>query len=223
VLALQRQSRKGTTATESSSEVYALADEAFEHISLRTVEEVRTQLANLEPTPFPAEALANFLQQEMQSTAPGEEVFLVSHPDAMESLVRERSWQQLAAKCLLHAIQVDRHGMLMMSRHTVAGSRTLAQAQVDLDALLKDSPERRASVVLTDEMARLPSFYKHYPWPLFYPLVPSRQMAFEMPQTIRKSGATDFAFGVPATGHVGVTHDRCVCYWASSASSGRVL
>ncbi|MEZ0273413.1 MAG: hypothetical protein ACAH88_00795, partial [Roseimicrobium sp.] len=223
VLALLRHSRKPISSGEQSGEVYALADDTFEPISLRTVLDVRTQLSRLEPTPFPAAAVADFVQKEMQRSEPGEEVFLVSHPDAMESLVREKSWQQLAAKCLLHTIQVDRHGMLLMSRHTVAGARALAQVQIDLDALLQSPPDRRPSAVLTDEIARLPSFYKHYPWPLYYPVTPSGQMAFEVPQTIHNRVTPEAAFVVSLAGHVGVTSDRCVCYWRPSAQCGRVL
>lgn len=210
VLALIRHLRKSSAAAgEQGGDLYTLADEEFIPVSLRTVEDVRTQLARLDPTPCPAEALAQFVQKEMPQAESGEEVFLVSHPDALALLVRESSWQQLAATSLLHSIQVDRHGLLMLSRHSVAGSRTLSQVQVDLDALLQGqgSPERRPSRALTDEMARLPAFYKREPWPLYYPMVAAGQVAFELPQT----------------GHVGVTPDRCVCYWRTSARCGRVL
>ncbi|QIF04728.1 hypothetical protein [Roseimicrobium sp. ORNL1] len=208
VLALVRHlKRSGVAAGDQGGDVYTLADDQFAPVSLRTVEDVRTQLAKLEPAPFPSEALAHFVQNEMPQAEPGEEVFLVSHPDAMALLVREPSWQQLAATCLLHSIQVDRHGLLMLSRHSVAGSRTLSQAQVDLDALLQGPPERRPSLALTDEMARLPAFYHRLPWPLYYPMIAAGQVAFELPQT----------------GHVGVTPDRCVCYWRTSARCGRVL
>lgn len=204
VLALQRLQRKSAAQTESGAEIHTLVGDRFTPVSMRTVEDVRAQLSRLEPSPFPSEALADLVQKDKTAFEPGEEVFIVSHPEAMAWLVREPAWQQLAATCLLHSIQVDRHGHLTMARHSVAGSRMLAQVQVDLDALLQGPPERRPSRDLIDEDARLPVFYSHLPWPLWYPVFSSGHPAFELPQT----------------GHVGVTPDRCVCYWHENAHHG---
>ncbi|WP_147263705.1 hypothetical protein [Roseimicrobium gellanilyticum] len=208
-LALQHLKGRAGPQEEQGVEVYTLVRDAFVPAPLRTIEDVRTQLTRLEPTPYPAEALTDFVQQENAVFAPGEEVFLVSHPDAMARLVREHAWQQLAASCLLHSIQVDRRGQLMMARHTVAGARTLAQVLVDLDALLQGASERRPSRDLIDEDARLPAFYSHLPWPLLYPVFSSGLPVFELPQA----------------GHIGITPERCVCYWYVQAygPAGRVL
>jgi hypothetical protein len=209
VLALLRSSNKPHASKPQESDVqsYSLMEEKFEPTFLSSVGDVRAQLARLEPTPYPAQALAEFVRQETHRLEAGQEVFLVTHPSAMEWLVRHQAWQQLAASCLLHSIQVDRWGTLRMSRHSVAGTRLLMEARVDLDALLQGRSEDRPAKALTSELGRLPAFYKHVPWPLY-------QLVYSGVQT---------GYAIPNAGYLAVTPERSVCYVKMGERCGKVL
>lgn len=206
-LALQRQ--KGSEA--AGGQVVTLAAGRFMAVSLETVEQVRDQLARLEPQPHPGNALTLLLENEAALFTPTTEVFLITTPDALEPVTRVPAWQDLASRVPLHSLVVGRDGALVLSRHSLAGSRVLAQARVDLDELLQGGERAKAASSpareLTHEPGQVPQFYQRQPWPLYIPSPP-------MP------GKT---FILPGVGLVGLAECNTLGWWKECFDSGRVL
>jgi hypothetical protein len=195
-LALLRQ--KGAEA--SGGEVFTLGADGFISISLNSVSDVRAQLSRMEPQPHPGPALAVLCDTVPQSFTAETEVFLVTHPAALEAVALLPVWQTLASRVPLHSLTVDRSGELILARHSLAGSRVLSQARVDLDRLLgggrvMDSP----AATLTHGRGLLPRFYRMHPWPLYQPVAPLPGKAFQL----------------EGKGYVGISTANTVCWWGA--------
>lgn len=203
-LALLRQ--KGAEST--GGQVLTLADGGFIPVELDTVPQVREQLGRLDPLPHVGKALTVLLQEAPQLFDPNTEVFLITSPEGLAPVARLAEWQGLACRVPLHSLQVDRGGGVVLARHSLAGSRPLSQARIDLDELLEGaSTTVSASVALTSSSGLLPQFYRQWPWPLYHPSPPQ----------------TDQAFSLGEKGYVGISDAQVVCWWAPRGNNGRVI
>ncbi|WP_395737185.1 hypothetical protein [Prosthecobacter sp.] len=207
-LALLRQKIGVRTAI---STVFALDGEGFERITLETVRDVRMQLARLQPQPHPGAALARLAEEVPSPFQSGEEVFLVTHPAALEILCHLPMWRYLASSVPLHSLVVDRDGSLELSRHSLAGARSLARARIDAEDLFAPpaaaSSSKALPSALTSEIGRLPHFYRQSVWPLYVPGPPMPGKAFQ----------------IGGKGFVGISTSDAVCWWTLRVHSGRVL
>lgn len=203
-LALLRQ--KGAEST--GGQVLTLAEGGFIPVELDTVPQVREQLGRLDPLPHVGKALTVLLQEAPQLFDPNTEVFLITSPEGLAPVARLAEWQGLACRVPLHSLQVDRGGGVVLARHSLAGSRPLSQARIDLDELLEGgSTAVSASVALTSSSGLLPQFYRQWPWPLYHPSPPQ----------------TDKAFSLGEKGSVGISDAQVVCWWAPRGNNGRVI
>jgi hypothetical protein len=207
-LALLRQKVGGQTAIAS---VFASDAYGFKNITLETVSDVRTQLARLQPQPHPGLALELLADAEPSPFQPNEEVFLITHPAALETLCHLPVWRHLATTVPLHALLVDRDGNLELSRHSLAGARPLAHARIDAEDLFAPPSAAPAlkvsSATLTSEIGRLPHFYRQSVWPLYIPGSP-------MPGKAHQIGGKGF---------MGISSSGAVCWWTLRVHAGRVL
>ncbi|WP_395752341.1 hypothetical protein [Prosthecobacter sp.] len=203
-LALLRQKIGGQIAIAS---VYAIDAEGFTAITLETVSDVRAQLVRLQPQPHPGAALAMLLDAEPSPFRPGEEVFLVTHPASLEILCHLPEWRRLASTVPLHSLLVDGDGSLELSRHSLAGARSLARARIDAEDLFASPVAKPSPAALTSEMGRLPYFYRLAVWPLYVPGAPLPGKAFQ----------------IGGKGFVGISTSDAVCWWTLRVHSGRVL
>lgn len=198
---------------DAQSTVLTIMDSSFRPVSLATVEDVRAQLTRLEPQPAPLAALSQFaFTEDYQPRTLEEEVFLITHPSALETLTQSPVWHSLVAHTPLHSVQVDREGELTLTRHSQAGGRILSHCRVDLDSLLDErhSPAARTrspAASLTDEEALLPQFYHERHWPLYHPALPEGVQFFYL---------DDYH-------SVGISTAGCVAYWNARSGAGRVL
>jgi hypothetical protein len=203
-LALLRQ--KGREHAEGR--VLTLEGAQFVPAPLATVEDVRRQLARLEPRPNPGPALNFWLEQETLAASQTTEVFLVTHPAALEAVIQGGGWQSLAGQAPLHSATVNREGQFTLARHSLAGARTLSQARLDLDHLLGGGgPGRAKAAALTDAAGLLPVFYQQKPWPLYVAAPPEPRKVFD----------------IGAPGWVGVSTANTICWWRRPLCVGRVL
>lgn len=203
-LALLRQ--KGAEST--GGQVLTLAEGGFIPVELDTVPQVREQLGRLDPLPHVGRALTVLLQEAPQLFDPNTEVFLITSPEGLAPVARLAEWQGLACRVPLHSLQVDRGGGVVLARHSLAGSRSLSQARIDLDELLEGaSTAVPASVALTSSSGLLPQFYRQWPWPLYHPSPPQ----------------PDKAFSLGEKGYVGISDAQVVCWWAPRGNNGRVI
>ncbi|MCW0217253.1 MAG: hypothetical protein OJI67_02920, partial [Prosthecobacter sp.] len=198
-LALQRQN-------EENVRVLTLQGNSFVPVSLSTVDEIRDQLARLEPLPNPGDALAAFALTEDYELIPSdEEVFLITHPTALEAASSQYIWKSLASDLPLYTVEVDREGAIGLSRHSRAGVRLLSQAKIDLNSLFGEKTQAVSS--LTISSAELPHFYHRSPWPLYQPVVPKNGQVFRLGDK----------------GYVGLSETGCLCHWQPQSMCGRVL
>lgn len=198
-LALLRQ--KGAEST--GGQVLVLADGTFIPTALDTVEQVREQLARLEPLPHVGRPLTTLLQEAPQFFSADTEVFVITSPPGLGPVTRLVEWQELACRVPLHSLLVDRGGGMALERHSLAGSRLLSQARIDLDELL----EGGGAVALTSGAGLLPQFYRQRPWPLYHPSPPQ----------------LDKAFSLGDRGFIGVSDALVVCWWNLAGNNGRVI
>jgi hypothetical protein len=193
--------------------VFSLVEGRFTPIALETVDDVRAQLTRLEPQPHPGTALSLLADSADAPFKPGEEVFLLTHPAAAETLSTLPIWQQLAHRVPLHTLLMDREGSLELSRHSSAGARLLARARVEAEDLFEPRPlvakksPRPSPASLTDEAGRLPQFYRQQEWPLDHPAPPKHGQVYE----------------VPNRGFIGCSTEGSVCWWDRRAELGKVM
>lgn len=212
-MALLRQKVGVQTAV---SNVFTFQDHRFTPVTLETVNDVRAQLTRLEPQPHPGAALALLHSAEDSPFSGDQEVFLLTHPAALETLTTLPIWQKLAQQVPLYTLVVDRDGSLELSRHSPAGARVLSKARVEAEDLFAPpkpkaktpaKPKRALPSLLTDEAGRLPEFYRSPKWPLLHPSPPVQGETFE----------------VPNRGYIGCSAEGCVCWWERAAEIGQVL
>lgn len=202
-LALLRQ--KGAEST--GGQVLALAEGSFIPVELDTVQQVREQLGRLDPLPNVGRPLLALLRDVPELFDPNTEVFLITSPAGLEPITPLAEWQELACRVPLHSLLVDRGGALALARHSLAGSRLLSQARIDLDELLESGGAVAPSVSLTSGSGLLPQFYLQRPWPLYHPSPPQ----------------LDQAFSLGNRGFIGVSDARVVCWWNLDGNNGRVI
>lgn len=197
-LALLRQKHGEQTAIGS---IFAIDADGFKNITLETVLDVRLQLARLQPQPHPGSALQRLADAQPSPFQPNEEVFVITHPAALETLCHLPVWRHLANTVPLHALLVDRDGNLELSRHSLAGARLLAHAHLDAEDLFEPKSGGRSSkpspAALTSEAGRLPQFYRQRIWPLCHPAPPVEGKTYQ----------------IPNKGCIGVSKAGCVCWW----------
>lgn len=209
-LALLRQ-KQGSQAIVG--QVMAAEGDVFTPITLDTVEDVRAQLIRLQPQPHPSSALSSLLEDNDAPLQPEEEVFLITHPAACEQLTVMPLWQRLATTVPLHTLLVDRDGALQLARHSLAGAKTLSEVRVDAEDLFeppqpsKSTTSKPSPAALTDEAGRLPQFYRQRPWPLCHPGAPAKGKVYQL----------------GSKGFIGLSNTKCVCWWSSRVTTGRVL
>jgi hypothetical protein len=207
-LALLRQKHGEQTAIGS---VFAIDADGFKNITLETVSDVRVQLARLQPQPHPGSALQLLADAQPSPFQPNEEVFVITHPAALETLCHLPVWRHLANTVPLHSLLVDRDGNLELSRHSLAGARPLAQARVDAEDLFAPQSTAPAlkpsSATLTSEIGRLPHFYRQSFWPLYIPGSPMPGKAYQ----------------IGGKGFIGISTSGAVCWWTLRVHAGRVL
>ncbi|WP_395743688.1 hypothetical protein [Prosthecobacter sp.] len=197
-LALQRQKVGAQTAIAS---LFTLEAAGFTPVTLDTVPEVRAQLARLQPHPHPGAALASLADSGLSPFQPNEEVFLITHAAALETLCHLPVWRHLATSVPLHTLLVDREGHLELSRHSLAGARLIAHARIDAEDLFEPRAAGRTSkpspAALISEAGRLPQFYRQKIWPLCHPAPPANGRTYQL-----------------AKGLIGVSKAGCVCWWS---------
>ena len=209
-LALLRQ-KQGSQAIVG--QVMAADGDVFTAITLDTVDDVRAQLIRLQPHPHPSSALSSLLEDDDAPLQPQEEVFLITHSAACEQLTAMPLWQRLAAAVPLHTLMVDRDGVLQLARHSLAGAKTLSEMRVDAEYLFQPSQPSKSTTpkpspaALTDEAGRLPQFYRQKPWPLCHPGAPAKGKVYQL----------------GSKGFIGLSNTKCVCWWSSRITTGRVL
>lgn len=191
--------------------VFTLVEGRFTPIALETVEDVRAQITRLEPQPHPGIALSLLADSDDSPFKPGEEVFLLTHPAAAETLTTLPIWQQLAHRVPLHTLLLDREGSLELSRHSSAGARLLAKARVEAEDLFEQPKQlaeaKPSPAALTSEFARLPQFYHRKPWPLYIPAPPEPNQVFQ----------------IGGKGYVGISTTGAVCWWTTRVHVARLL
>ena len=198
----------GPALPGAAGEVCTLSGGDFLPVDLRTVEDVRAQLSRLEPRPHAAEALAALLDGPLMNWGGRTEVFFITHPAAMEPVAQSTAWRHLSAQNSLHALEVDREGRLLLTRHTASGRRVVGHSQLNLEDIAPVRRKSGAGDTLTDESGRLPRFYRQRPWPLYHPALPADHLGYLLPHGL---------------GSVGISILGCICHWSDDAVAGRVL